>query len=329
MSRERVLLLFDENRPFWTEKLMEMAGEDPSSAAILEQQGLLKSIGGGYCLTGSGRELFREWAAESYLETLPGGIPEDPALEGMKLETALLFERGFKGFQGTKQVIVSPKLEYFPDIPPAELFSVRDGSLRWGFHEHPEVKRLMSLFPRDRSSEGESLEELEKKALDSGIQRAPWSPDILCINQCDYAYYWRSRLDTDRWGLLNADRLVLKVVRDPVSFCLEEAAADISAFSLFLLTNRHIYLPGCFDIDVHQQSAFSWWFWATRTREEAILLASRLGQAGRDLILPAEPADAWAISIEDLVNYGKKAESFYEFVDDLAIPVTRGGVLPE
>jgi len=325
MSRERVLLLFDEHRPFWTERLIGIAGEDPSSAAILEKEGLLQPLAGGFCLTGKGRETFIEWAAESYLEALPGEVPEDPLLEEMKLEAALLFERGFKGFQGTKQVIVSPKLECFPDIPPSELFLVRNGALKWCFHEHPEIKRLMSLFPRDRSSEGESLEGLEKKALDSGMNRISWSPDILCINQCDYAYYWRSRLGTDRWGLLNADRLFLKIVRDPSNFDLNLAAADIALFSLFLIDNRNVFLPGCFDIDVHQQSAFSWWFWATGTREEAMELASRLGQAGRSLIEPAEPADAWTISIEDLRIYGNRAESFYEFVDDLAIPVTRGG----
>ena len=322
---ERVLLLFDENRPFWTERLVKMAGEDPLLLEKLADNGLLKKTGGGFCLTDEGRGMFRKWAAESYLECIPGGEPGDPELEELKLETALLFERGFKGFQGTKRVIVSPRLEYFPGIPPGEIFSISEGSIQWRLLEHPLVADLTSSFPRGRSGEGESLQDLERGVDALKVDRVPWSPHLLCINQCDYAYYWRSRLETDRWGLLNADRLFLMLVRDPENFDLEKAASDMAAFSMFLLDNRHVYLPGCFDIDIHQQSTFTWWFWATGTRKEAMDLASRLSQAGRGLIQPAEPADAWTISIEDLRVYGNRAESFYEFVDDLAIPVTRGG----
>ena len=325
MSEERVLLLFEESRPFWTERLVEMAGEDPLLLEKLAERGLLQRTGAGFCLTDEGRGMFRKWAAESWLEALPAGDPEDPLLEGMKLETALLFERGFKGFHGTKQVIVSPELELFPGILPINLFSISGERVQWHFRDDPGVSWLMKAFPRDREQGPESLEELEKRVSEGGMVRTPWSPHLLCINQCDYAYYWRSRRDTDRWGLLNADRLFLNMVRDPENFTVADAARDIASFSLFLLDNRHVYLPRCFDIDTQQQSTFTWWFWATETQTEAETLAARLGAAGRSLIAPAEPADAWTISIEALRGYNNKAESFYEFVDDLAIPVTRGG----
>ena len=325
MSKESVLLLFDENRPFWNDKLVDMVGEDPTVLRDLAVEGLLTRVEEGYCLTGMGRDRFQKWAAESWLESVPGEVPPDPQLEGMKLETALLFERGFRGFQGTKQVTVSPKLEIFPDIPPEELFSMPEGKLKWRFEENPQVLRLKELFPREREPGEEGLPEVEERVDGVGAGRVLWSPHLLCVNQCDYVWYWRSRVDTDRWGLLNADRLFLRVLRDPGLFGLEEAARDMALFSLFLLDNRHVYLPGCFDIDVHQQSAFTWWFWCTGTRAEAEDLASRLGREGRNLVFPAEPTDAWTISLEDLRNYDRKAESFYEFVDDLAIPVTRGG----
>lgn len=325
MNRERVLLLFDESRPFWTEELMELAGEDPAVAAVLEKEGLLESLQGGFRLTSEGREAFRRWAAESYLESLPGEEPDDPVVEGLKLQAALLFEGGFRGFQGTKKVTLSPKLEYFPRIPRGELFSLSGDTIGWNLPEHPLVKEIVASFARDRDAEGEKLLDLERDIDALGLGRVPWSPHILCINQCDYAYYWRSRSETDRWGLLNTDRLFLNLVLDPQRFGLEAAASDIAAFSLFLLDNRQVYLPGCFDIDVHQQSCFSWWFWATRTEEEARELAQRLAVPGRDLVLPAEPADAWVISLEALSASDRKAESFYEFVDDLALPVTRKG----
>lgn len=324
MRLERVLLLFDENRPFWTERLVEMAGEDPLMLEKLEEKGFLKKAGGGFFATDEGRSKFREWATESWLEALPGGEPGDLPLESRKLETALLFERGFKGFQGTKQVIVSPKLEIFPDIPVTDLFSISNGSIQWLFGKNPLVSELVKSFPRDREQGSEDLRELERRVREGGMTRVPWSPHLLCINQCDYAYYWRNRVDTDRWGLLNADRLFLNVVCDPEHFTIADAARDVASFSLFLLDNRHVYLPGCFDIDTQQQSAFTWWFWATETQEEAKALAARLSSAGRNLVSPAEPTDAWTISIEALRDYDSKAESFYEFVDDLAISVTRG-----
>jgi len=325
MGIERVLLLFDESRPFWTEELITLAGEDPAEAVSLKKEGYLEDLEGGFRLTEKGRKAFLRWAAESYLESLPGGKPADPELEGLKLKTALLFERGFKGFQGTKKVTPSPGLEYFPRVTREEAFSLSGEAIAWGLLEHPQVTKMVSSFPRGRAAEGESLAELEDRVDGLELERVAWSPHVLCLNQCDYAYYWRSRVETDRWGLLNTDRLFLNVVRDPRSFGLEEAASDITAFSLFLLDNRHVYLPGRFDIDVHQQSSFSWWFWATRTEEEARELAGRLRTAGRELVAPAEPADAWTISLEALGAVGRKADSFYEFVDDLAIPVTREG----
>jgi hypothetical protein len=326
MGLERVLLLFDENRPFWTERLVAMAGEDPLLLEKLAENGLLERAEGGYFLTEAGRGKFRERAAESWLEASPGGKPEELPLESMKLETALLFERGFKGFQGTKQVIASPKLEIFPAVPTADLFSISDDNVRWIFKDDPGVSELVKAFPRDREQGAESLKEIEARVSGYGVKRANWSPHLLCINQCDYAYYWRDRSDTDRWELLNADRLFLNVIREPERFALADAARDIASFSLFLLDNRHVYLPGCFDIDTQQQSAFTWWFWATETQDQASALAQRLGSAGRSLVAPAEPTDAWTISIEALRGYNNKAESFYEFVDDLAVPVTRGGL---
>lgn len=325
MSKESVLLLFDENRPFWNETLVDMAGEVPSVLRDLAAEGLLARVDDGFCLTDDGRETFRQWASESWLESTPGEVPPDPPLEGMKLETSLLFERGFRGFHGTKKVTVSPKLEIFPATSPKELFSISGEKLKWSFEENPQVLSLKKTFPRDREPGEESLRDVEDRVDGTGAKRVPWSPHLLCVNQCDYVWYWRSRADTDRWGLLNADRLFLSLVRDPGSFDLEQAASDMAHYSLFLMDNRHVYLPGCFDIDVHQQSAFTWWFWCTRTRAGAQDLASRLGSEGRNLVLPAEPTDAWTISMEDLRNYDRKAESFYEFVDDLAIPVTRGG----
>jgi len=325
VGKESVLLLFDEKRPFWNRKLVEMAGEDPSVLDDLAAEGLLERVEKGFCLTGTGRERFGKWAAESWLESNPGAVPDDPDLEGMKLETALLFERSFRGFQGTKKITVSPDMEIFPDVPPRDLFQLRGEDLQWHFDENPRVSMIREIFPRDREPGEEGLDKVEERVDGTGTGRVPWSPHLLCVNQCDYVYYWRSRVDTDRWGLLNTDRLFLKVIKDPGSFDLEEAAMDMALFSLFLLDNRHVYLPGCFDIDVHQQSAFTWWFWATETQEEARSLASRLGTLGRDLVSPAEPTDAWTISLEALNRYDRKADSFYEFVDDLAIPVTRGG----
>jgi hypothetical protein len=102
-----------------------------------------------------------------------------------------------------------------------------------------------------------------------------------------------------------------------------ELLPDIAKFSLFLLDNRQVYLPGCFDIDTQEQTAFTWWFWAVETRDEAKVLLHKLRPLADLLAAPAMPTDLWVISLEDLRAYDEKAESFYEFVDAVAECLTR------
>ncbi|KUL01200.1 MAG: Uncharacterized protein XE12_1155, partial [Synergistales bacterium 54_9] len=77
MSLETVLLLFDRKRPFWTAELLELAGEDPSTADGLEKKGLILRRDGGFVLSDAGRERFKQWAAESWLDTEPAQDPMD------------------------------------------------------------------------------------------------------------------------------------------------------------------------------------------------------------------------------------------------------------
>lgn len=64
MSLEKVLLLFDRKRPFWTSELVQLAGEEPSTLPRLEQEGLLEKESDGFVLSEAGRERFRQWAGE-------------------------------------------------------------------------------------------------------------------------------------------------------------------------------------------------------------------------------------------------------------------------
>lgn len=323
MSQEKVLLLFDEKRPFWTAGLVELAGEDPSVLAELERQGLLEPRFGGHILSETGRQRFREWAAESWLDASPGNCPGDMELEKKRLEAALRFDRGFKGFHGTKQVFIAPELPFFPNLQEDRLFNVTPGGIQWLFHSDPLVEELVELFPRKRQPALEDLETLEKWMREKNVPTGTFVPDLLCLNQCDYAYYWRHDVPTDRHGFLNKDRLFLRFLSEPDSTRPVSVLPDLARFSLFLLDNRQVFLPGCFDIDTHEQTAFTWWFWAVETRENAKSVFQNLRPLGDLLAAPAMPTDLWVVSLEDLRAYEGKAESFYEFVDEIAECLTR------
>jgi hypothetical protein len=323
MSLEKVLLLFDRKHPFWTEELIALAQEDQTALSQLEKKGLLERLDDGYVLSGPGRERFRQWAKESWLDAEPANPPENTRLEKNRLETALRFDNGFKGFYGTKQILITPELTFFPNLQEDRLYNVTSGGIQWLFPSDPLVEELVERFPRQRQPAETDLAALEKWITEKNIPLGTFTPDLLCLNQCDYAYYWRHTVPTDRYGFLNKDRLFLRFLSDPASLIPVEVLPDLARFSLFLLDNRQVYLPGCFDIDVHEQTAFTWWFWAVETKEDAKKVLQKLRPLGDILAAPAEPTDLWVISLEDLREYNEKAESFYEFVDAVAESVTR------
>jgi hypothetical protein len=67
-----LLLLFDEKNPCWTEKLAELAGENPVLLADMVRDGLAERKGEVCVLTGEGRTAFQKEAAERYLSAQPG-----------------------------------------------------------------------------------------------------------------------------------------------------------------------------------------------------------------------------------------------------------------
>ncbi|MFP4482442.1 MAG: hypothetical protein ACLFN0_06580 [Thermovirgaceae bacterium] len=323
MSLEKVLLLFDRKHPFWTKELMELSGEDPSALTRLEGEGLLEKMDDGFVLSDAGRERFRRWAEESWLDSEPAGLPKDTQIEKRRLEIALKFDRGFKGFHGTKQIFITPELSFFPNLQEDRLYNVTSGGVQWLFPSDPLVEELVERFPRQRHPAETDLAALEDWIKEKNIPSGTFVPDLLCLNQCDYSYYWRHTIPTDRHGFLNKDRLFLRFLSDPASLRPIEVLPDLARFSLFLLDNRQVYLPGCFDIDVHEQTAFTWWFWAVETGEDAKHVLQKLRPLGDLLAAPAAPTDFWIISLEELRAYDEKAESFYEFVDSVAESVTR------
>lgn len=323
MSKEKVLLLFDKKRPFWTKELVKLAGEDPKELDALESSGLIAAKGNGYVLTEKGKKQFRQWAEELWLEETPGDEPENASLEERRLELALRFDLGFKGFKGHKQSFIKPELSFFPNLPMDRIYSCVAGNIKWLLMNDPLILEMQQLFPRDRKPKSEDLLTLEKWINDRGVLIGKFVPDILCLNQCDYEYYWRDNISTDRWGLLNKDRIFIRYLENPENVTIENLVEDMSRYALFLLNNRLVFLPGCFDIDTQQQSTFTWWVWCVDTVAQAKELSRRLKPLANILAAPSAPTDLWLLTIETLRSYDKKAESFYEFVDEVARCITR------
>jgi hypothetical protein len=179
MSLEKVLLLFDGKRPFWTSELIQLAGEEPSTLHRLEQEGLLKKESDGFVLSEAGRERFRQWARESWLDAEPGGFPEDLKLERNRLETALRFDNGFRGFHGSKEIFITPELPFFPNLQEDRLYNVTPGGIQWLFPSDPLVEEMVERFPRQRQPEETDLTALKEWKKQKNIPVGTFVPDLL------------------------------------------------------------------------------------------------------------------------------------------------------
>jgi hypothetical protein len=250
-----LLLLFDENRPCWSARLVELAGEDPSSLEILEGMDLLRRAGKeGYVLTEGGRERFRQLAKESFLEDLPGNPPLDPDKSLFSLEVLLRLDKGFHSPWGSKDAKTAVELPYFPALPSAP--SLDDLPT---LERHPLAVSFSAEFPRTPSpSGGLRAERLHEWAARTKAEEGRLPLDILFLHRYDYAYYIEASAPADPFRLLNTDRLMIRLAEPAENGAedfLKQAARDLSSLRPFLEYARRFLLPGRFDTDTQEQSS--------------------------------------------------------------------------
>ncbi len=323
MKEASLLLLFDQNRPCWSARLVELAGEDPAGLAVLETMGLVRRTGAeGFVLTETGMERFRELAKESFLEDLPGIPPSDPARSLFSLEVLLRLDRGFHSPWGSKEAKTEAVLSYFPDLPAAS--GLNDLA---SLERHPLAVSFFEAFPRTpAASEPHRADRLREWVAKSGAREGRLRLDILFLHRYDYAYYLDATAPWDPFRLMNTDRLMIRLAEPPENgreAFLEQVVRDLSSLRPFLEYARRCLLPGRYDTDTQEQSSVTWWIWTTRTRKEAERISQWLSPFSESLIGPSAPLDFWVLSLEALEAEPVRHETFYELFESAGIPVAR------
>ncbi len=326
MDYGSLLLLFDEEKPSWTEKLVQLADEDPALLADMVRDGLAERKGEICVLTGEGRAAFRKEAAESYLSAEPGTPALDLGKHLFRTRLRLLLDRKHIQRWGLKEYVPGACFSV-PDLEDALLFSL-DGRLDWKWPSSPAVERMRIDWPVT----GLAARRIASPPADAsarwfenlGEVPAVFETDLLYLSRYDFqAYTSFDPLPGDRWGLLNADRFFCMDSPSPETVSLEWFLGTVGRFQLALEVLRRMVLPGFMDLDSHDQDGINWLVFLFETEKEAERCVSLLAHFGQDLIRPAIPMDVWALSFEALEAFSEKAETIHDLLPVIGKAVVR------
>jgi hypothetical protein len=326
MDYGSLLLLFDEENPCWTEKLVQLTGEDPALLADIVRDGLAERKGEICVLTGEGREAFLKEAAESYLSAEPGIPGLDLGKHLFRTRLRLLLDRKHIQRWGLKEYVPGACFSV-PDLEDALLFSL-DGRLDWKWPSSPAVERMRIDWPVT----GLAARRIASPPADAsarwfenlGEVPAVFETDLLYLSRYDFqAYTSFDPLPGDRWGLLNADRFFCMDSPSPETVSLEWFLGTVGRFQLALEVLRRMVLPGFMDLDSHDQDGINWLVFLFETEKEAERCVSLLAHFGQDLIRPAIPMDVWALSFEALEAFSEKAETIHDLLPVIGKAVVR------
>lgn len=331
MGDEAVLLLFDEEHPCWDEETVRLAGEDSEGLKRLERSGLLEKRENIYILTEMGRKAYIDLCKGQFVEANPGMAPEKPSDQRRSLwrtRLQVLLDKSFIARWGLKEFHPGIALEYVPGLKGEEIVSLKGCDLKWTYLSNPEVQRIKTHFSvtglKARELKPHSLDEIRMWLEENNISRECFTVDLLFLSRYDFAYYVQfPKHPNDRLGLVNADRFFFFKACPPFKDNLRNFVETIGQVHLYLMNQRHMYLPGYFDLDLADQDSLSWITWITETEEEALSLAGCFKPFGQSLIEPAKPMDIWIISTEKLKEIREKQETLFDLFSMIAHPVAR------
>ena len=331
MEDEAVLLLFDEDHPCWDEETVKLAGEDNEGLKRLESLGLLKNMEDIYSLTDMGRNAYTDICKNQFIEARPGMAPEELSEQRRSLwrtRLQVLLDNSFIARWGVKEFHPGIVLKYVPGLKGEQIVLLKGYDLRWTYLSNPDVQRIKSHFSvtglKAREMRPPNLDEICMWLEENGISSESFTVDLLFLSRYDFAYYMQfPKHHNDILGLVNADRFFFFKASTPFEDHIKDYIETIGKVHLFLMNQRHICLPGYYDLDLADQDSLSWVIWVTETEEEALRLADCIKPFGQSLIEPAKPMDIWIISTEKLKEIREKQETLFDLFSLIAYPVAR------
>lgn len=250
----RSILLFEPDFPCWDEETFALAGEDPASLTQLLQEGLVAQAGSGCVLTEKGESARRQEAEANWLSYAPMP-PFDAARALWNNRLYLLMERAFIGRFGIKEYSLDEALPVVPALTDEQMIQISEGKARYLWREQPVIQNFLTEFPHSgvgsRGLTPPGDEALAKWAAKNGAARTSVRPNLILRSRYDFDLYRKAAsYPSDKYKMKDADRLFFFRVKSGGTTDFLRALGDLQ---LFLLAQKHIYIPGYGDIDSQDQ----------------------------------------------------------------------------
>lgn len=307
---ESLIMKFSQTHPCWTASLLERAGEDYKKIQVLEKKGLILSHDGFYWLSDLGRSAFSKISYELFIYETPGNIPDNPANSVIATELWLELERCNLQRWGIKRYLFRPQIPVRPALRRSKIFEIEDeNNVRWLYKNNLTVKKVME----NRKSPSEILLEWLELPYDLFV------PDVVFLAEYDFENYLDfKRPKNDEMKIANTDRFAFSTAQST-----EVQIEVIGKFHRWIIEQRFLRLPGCFDLDVHEQGSANWLIFLTEKQQTALTIQSELQKFGGSLTAPVNPMEIWTMSLEALRECPSQCEVIWDVLPKFAQPVCR------
>ena len=325
MDIEETLLLFGEEHPCWTEKMLELAGGSAGTLNALFGAGLLREQEGVFFLTPDGAARFSELAEKFFLPIRPGAPGVSVTREANRSLLQILLDKRHQQRWGLKEYRKPFRFE-LPALSGDELFTIEAGKLTWRYPDNPVFAGMARDFPvtglAARKGPPPSPERVAAwKAANMPIGRT-MEADLLYKSRYDFQAYLRfPKLPCDPCDMLNTDRFLFFFA--PPSGGEKALLPMLGEFHMFLTMMRRMYLPGYVDLDSLDQDGINWLVYVYENEEDALKCAGILARMGSSLAGPAAPLEVWSLSLEALWRRDGTAESIHDMLPCTAHPIWR------
>ena len=317
---ETLITHFSREHPCWTRELLERSGEECGELDALERKWLLLCRDGVYCLSEEGRRAFSKISEELYLYAEPGDLPEAPDRCLMATELWMELERCNLQRGGLKRYLFRPRIPVRPALTREEVWNLDKGRLLWLYPENPAIKTMLEAHPLPQLHERRTAPP-DAQALQRWLElrSEPFVPDLAYITNYDFKQYCDFRGHPgDDMKLINTDRFFFSTVGDGDT----KSQLDVlGQFQRWLLELRHLKIPGYLDVDTQEQDSVNWLIFLTKRQETALEVQANLKQFGPSLIAPANPMEAWTLSLEELRRCPSGRELIWDVLPEAGQPV--------
>lgn len=323
---KHTLLLFSNDAPCWDQETFVLAGENLDSIGYLLSEEYIEECQDGFVLTHKGVRAREDMAKELYVSA--DKITTFDAREALwNNRLYLLTDKAFVGRFGLKEFTLKEKFEVLPYLPSSNLYEYDGSNLEYIWQKNPIIRSLLEKFPNPgkcREFTPPSLSMFQNWVSANKAQKGTLSVELMLRNRYDFELYRNDpELTNDIFRIKNADRFFfMKAQTDNI----EDLATRIGLLHIFMLTQRHVYIPGYVDFDSQMQENWTVVVLVADNEDEVVKLYDSFSPFEQQLITPAAPMYVIATSIERLRQVKKPKETVYDWFCEETTHIARADV---